>query len=288
MSYTAMNAQATSCLGFKLELYNSQGQPAKTTRYWKIAPWMAMMLADPEIGPEMIELNEDALDDAEKARTVFKVFYHSDIYRDLVKKGIIKSPIDIFVSLGAEGYEAWRQSGYQGWPIMLTIMRMPTSTRFKIALQLLVTVTPGPNEPKDLESFLHPVMEELNLLARGVPGFKVAGLDGPQEVRVLLLQLTSDMTGGNKMTGMKGSNGRQQSRFQDFHGVWVEGSNHYYFPDKDPSDKPASRANFFDIKDYNKNRRTASSRTEAVDIIEAARLQNRPKTFVERLMRDSG
>ena len=106
-------------------------------------------------------------------------------------------------------------------------MSMPTSTRFKIASQLLVTVTPGPKEPKDLESFLHPVMEELNLLARGVPGFKVAGLDGPQQVRVLLLQLTSDMAGGNKMTGMKGSNGRQPGRFQNFHGVWVEGSNHY-------------------------------------------------------------
>jgi len=171
---------------------------------------------------------------------------------------------------------------------MLTIMSMPTSTRFKIASQLLVTVTPGPKEPKDLESFLHPVMEELNRLARGVPGFKVAGVDGPQEVRVLLLQMTSDMPGGNKMTGMKDSNGRQPSRFQDFHGVCVEGSNHYYFPDKDPSNKSASRAKLFDIKNYNKNRRTASSRTEAVDIIEAARLQNRSKTFVEQLMRDSG
>jgi len=167
-------------------------------------------------------------------------------------------------------------------------MSTPTSTRFKVALQLLVTVTPGPKDPKDLESFLHSVMEELNLLARGVPGFKVAGVHGPQEVRVILLQLTSDMPGGNQMTGMKGSNGRQPSRFQELHGVWVEGSNHYHLPDKDPSDKPASRAKFFDIKDHNKNRRTASSRTEAVHIIEAARLQNRSKTFVERLMRDRG
>jgi len=180
---------------------------------------MAMMLADPDIGPDMIKLNEDALADAEKARTVFKDFYHSDIYRDLVKKGIIKSPMDIFVSLGADGYEAWKQSGYQGWPIMLTIMSMPTSTRFKIASQSLVTVTPGPKEPKDLESFLHPIMEEFNQMALGAPGFKVAGVDRLQEVRFLLLQLTSDMPGGNTMTGMKGSNGRQPSRFQDFHGV---------------------------------------------------------------------
>jgi len=40
-------------------------------------------------------------------------FYHSEIYRDLVKKGIIKSPMGIFVSLRADGYVAWKQSGYQ-------------------------------------------------------------------------------------------------------------------------------------------------------------------------------
>jgi len=131
-------------------------------------------------------------------------------------------------------------------------------------------------------------MEELNLLARGMLGDKVAGVDGIQEVRVHLLQLTSEMPGGNKVTGIKGSNGRQPSRFQDFHGVWVEGSNHHDFPDKDPSDRPASPAKLFEKKYYNKNRRTASSRTEAVNIIEAARLQTRSKICVERLMQVSG
>jgi len=74
MAYTAKHVKATSCPICKVERYNSQGQLAKTTRYWKIAPWMAMMLADPDIGPDMIKLNEDALADAEKARTVFKDF----------------------------------------------------------------------------------------------------------------------------------------------------------------------------------------------------------------------
>jgi len=65
---------------------------------------------------------------------------------------------------------------------MLTIMIMPTSTRFEIASQLLVTVTLGPEDPKDLESFTHPFMEELNLVARGMLGCNVAGVDGPHEI----------------------------------------------------------------------------------------------------------
>jgi len=79
MAYTAQHVQATSCPLDKVERYNSQGQPAKTTRYWKIAPWMAIMLADTDIGTDMIKLNKEALADAEKARTVFKDFYHGDM-----------------------------------------------------------------------------------------------------------------------------------------------------------------------------------------------------------------
>mgnify|MGYP006924558789 CR=1 FL=1 len=70
--YTAKHVQATTCPFGQVERYNSQGQPGKTTRYCKISPWMAMMLADPEMGPNMIKLNEDALAHAETARTVFK------------------------------------------------------------------------------------------------------------------------------------------------------------------------------------------------------------------------
>jgi len=81
-----------------------------------------MMLTDPDIGPHMIKLNEDALADAEKARTVFKEIYHREFHRDLVKKGTIESLVDFFVSLAADGYEAWKQSGYQGWPFVRPAM----------------------------------------------------------------------------------------------------------------------------------------------------------------------
>jgi len=49
---------------------------------------------------------------AEKARTVFRESYHSAIFLNLLKKGIIKT-MDIFVSLGIDGYEAWKQSGFE-------------------------------------------------------------------------------------------------------------------------------------------------------------------------------
>jgi len=43
---------------------------------------------------------------------VFRESYHSAIFLNLLKKGIIKT-MDIFVSLGIDGYEAWKQSGFE-------------------------------------------------------------------------------------------------------------------------------------------------------------------------------
>jgi len=136
---------------------------------------------------------------------------------------------------------------------MQSIVSTHTSARFHIALKLPITTTPGPEGPKDPESFTQSVMEQFNVLARGVHGLKVAEMDRPQEFRVFLLQLTSDMPGGNRTMGMKGSNDPQPSRFQTFHGVWVARSNLCYFPAEEPSDKPASRANIFEIKNYHES-----------------------------------
>jgi len=57
MAYTAKHAQATSCPSRKVERCSSPGNPAKTTWSWNISPWMAMMLADPDMGPDMTKLN---------------------------------------------------------------------------------------------------------------------------------------------------------------------------------------------------------------------------------------
>jgi len=109
-----------------------------------------------------------------------------------------------------------------------------------------------------------------------------------QEVRVLRLKLTSDIPGGEKQMGMKVAVFDIYVACRTSMVVWVEGSNHYYVPQKDPSDKRASRDKRFDIKDYNKNRWTGYSRNEPVDIIEAAGLRKRSKASVEPLMRDGG
>jgi len=73
--------------------------------------------------------------------------------------------------------------------------------------QLVLGSTPGPGQPADLESFLHPIAEELSNLAGGVSGVTVAAFSEPEVVRAFVIQFTTDMPAGDKLINAIGANG---------------------------------------------------------------------------------
>jgi len=85
--------------------------------------------------------------------------------------------------------------------------------------QLILGITPGPGQAADLNSFLHPVAEELKLLAAGVSGTMVAGFSKPQVLRALVIQFTGDMPADDKLLNAIGGTGEYPGRFRLFAGV---------------------------------------------------------------------
>ena len=58
----------------------------------------------------------------------------------------------------------------------------------------------------DLESFFYPIAEELNELAKGVPGLMVAGSTTPQVLTAAVLTFTTGQPSGDKLAQFKGIN----------------------------------------------------------------------------------
>jgi len=81
---------------------------------------------------------------------------------------------------------------------------------------LLLAVPPGPRQPVDLESFLHPIAEALNRLAKGVPGLIVANSATPQVLRAGVLNFTTDQPGGDMLMNAKGVNSYVYNRLRIF------------------------------------------------------------------------
>jgi len=198
--------------------------------------------------------------------------------------GKFSSDTDVSLSISADGFEAWRQGGCQGWTIIGTILSMPISSRFKTASQLLLTVTPGPREPKDLDSFLQPIMEELNILANGISGLKVHGSDAVNVLRAFLLQFTTDVPAGDMLINTNGSNGISPSRFHSLFGCWSAQNRHYYFPYL----HPVTGEVLFTLLNAAAELRTIETITAAVEEIEESRRQKRTKAHVEELCRKAG
>jgi len=158
---------------------------------------------------------------------------------------------------------------------------MPISSRFKTAWLLLLTVIPGPREPKDLDSFLHLIMEELNILADGISGFKVHGRDAAHVLRVFLLQVTTYMPAVDKLISANGSNGMSPSRFGPLFEWWSAQNRLYYLPDL----LSVTGEVLSTLQDEAEELRTIEPITAAVKEIEEARRQKRTKAQVEDLSR---
>lgn len=55
-------------------------------------------------------------------------------------------------------------------PVILINLNLPPDERYRIENILASVLIPGPSEPKDLNSFLRPLVDELHLLDGGVQG----------------------------------------------------------------------------------------------------------------------
>lgn len=151
--------------------------------------------------------------------------------------------------------------------------------------QFVEGITPGPRQRADLESFFHPIAEELNILAEGVSGVTVAGFEQPQVVRGLDVQFTTDMPGEDKMLKAVGHHGELLGKFRVFGRVRAQ--NWYWFPPYDPpygiTNPPPAKRRGFDVLGKSTPRRGAASVAASAVMVKCAREAGQTKAAVRAL-----
>jgi hypothetical protein len=83
---------------------------------------------------------------------------------------------------------------------------------------LCVGVIPGPQAPKEIATYLEPLIDELEDLARGVPAFDAVDEDD-FPLRAYLITCFGDMPAMAKLMSMKGPNGRLPCRACKIEGI---------------------------------------------------------------------
>lgn len=164
----------------------------------------------------------------EGSKSDYLDFYSGPLFRDFVEAqgGISSVSNDIFLTLSSDGVQPFKSDDYSFWPFLCMLLNLPPHLRFQMKRLLLILIIPGPNEPKDLISFLDPFISEMKNL--GVNGRLGRLWNGTVvRVRVHLLFLCGDLPAIKKLTHLKGVIGLVPCRFCHIKGVFV---GHSYFP----------------------------------------------------------
>ncbi|KEP45465.1 transposase family Tnp2 protein, partial [Rhizoctonia solani 123E] len=123
------------------------------------------------------------------------------------------------------------------WPILAINLNLPASERVKLRNIIPLGVIPGPNQPKDFNSFLLPFVEEAIEQARGLEAYDVTrGKDFT--LRAHPIFISGDMQAIKHAMEMKGPNGKLPCRGCEGCGIYHKERKTYYLPLVNPTDKP--------------------------------------------------
>jgi len=238
-----------------------------------------MMLPDPDIGVCMVSaMNEARQTGAAGPPTGLRDWFDGTTFRKLYTQGYFLTNTCIALSISTDGFQAWRQRGFEGWRLFATVIHVHPSSRVQIVSQLILGIIPGPGQPADLEYFLHPIAEQLNELAAGVSGVTIAGFPETQIVHAFVKQFTTDMPGGDKLLKPVGSNDEYSGTFRIFAGDRLK--SRYSYAPYAPDDQPPSKRPRFYVKGDTPPRRTSESITAGVTQVESARTSGQNKATV--------
>lgn len=100
--------------------------------------------------------------------------FDGNLFRDYHQQTLrlFQDPRDIALSMSLDGVQLTNRKTHEVWPIILTNLNLPPDCRVKAENILASMLIPGPRSPKELDSYLYPLVEEMELLgSHGVPAF---------------------------------------------------------------------------------------------------------------------
>lgn len=156
------------------------------------------------------------------------------IQRALKARGLYQNTPDelhLSIMLSTDGLQYFNGRSDSGWIVILSIGDVPSSVRFKKLMCFVCAMIPG--EPKDLNSLLWPVYQELALL--GEHGIWVwdANLKRQRLIKTVLHAISGDIPALSKVALMTGAVSYLGCKYCKMFGYHYNGTR--YFPCITPS-----------------------------------------------------
>lgn len=160
-------------------------------------------------------------------------FYDGKCFQRIVDQhgGYSQVKNDVFIAVSTDGFQPFRSTEQDVWPILAIILNLSPAIRYKISNIIPLGFAPGPS-PSNLQSYFAPLLHEIREDI-GCDGSIFQFYDGVNRlVRVHVVWVLGDLPVVAKLAGVQGHNGRKPCRFCHVTGIWSPPNRHYYYPSK--------------------------------------------------------
>jgi hypothetical protein len=217
--------------------WRANGKPRKKFTYIPIIPRLVAFAGNREMA-EKQQYRAQHRHEPGKTTDVFDGTH----YRSLLGKFVeingkkcghkyFSDPRDVALGASWDGFAPFKHRKKTAWPLILFDYNIPPEIRFHLAFILALGVIPGPNKPKDTDSFLWPAVQEFLRLAKGVRAYDI--LSGKLfALRAYLILVFGDIPAVSMFMRMKGHNGISPCRMCKIVGLRIPGSRNttHYVP----------------------------------------------------------
>jgi hypothetical protein len=174
---TLIDCCINSCVAFTSELanedhcpvceeprYKPDKTPRKCTAYWSLINSLRVQYKD-KTRAETLRYRHSYTSTREYnlGDQIGDVFDGSR-YKTLVSSGFFPDPRDIALLASTDGYQIFRQKRDDCWIILLINANLPPTMRVQRENLMISMLIPGPKAPKNFNSFLRPLVDDLKQL----------------------------------------------------------------------------------------------------------------------------
>jgi hypothetical protein len=210
--FTGPYAGLTKCPYCGQARRTASGKPRQTFSYIPLIPRLVALYRNPAVA-KTLQYRHNYKSKPTRIGDVFD----SEHYRHLCETDVMiggnpighkffSQPTDIALSLSTDGFGPFKRRKHTCWPIILFLYNFPPEIRTLLGQIFSLGLIPGPKAPKDYDSYLLPLVEELLKLARGVPAFD-AHSKRMFMLFAYLIYCFGDMPALAKLLRLKGHNG---------------------------------------------------------------------------------
>ena len=161
--YTGQYKSYQNCPICDSTRFDVRGKAKKIMPYLSIKDRLQIQFDNENKAKELLYRYEYILNKKQDDNDLNDIF-DGKIYKELVKENLFYDKRDIVFTVSCDGYQIFKQKTNDCWLFLMINNNLDPSLRVKKENLMIPFLIPGPNQPKDFNTFLRPFIDEMKEL----------------------------------------------------------------------------------------------------------------------------